>query len=148
MDVKNLTFKNIQRFGNNGSISIISFLNLTLINIFGHFRYENFPMVYSYQVTLSNHQKYPKPEVFRWCWQGRSTWNGLIWSSVSVKAQTMRYILAVNFFRFFKHVAEQKKWLIWIRTLQLLPKNSFATLSKLLIFRHLFATLFWRKRLK
>ena len=56
-------------------------------------------------------KKNQKPEVFRWRRQGRSTWNGLTWSSASVKTQTMRYILAVSFFIFSKHVVEQKKWL-------------------------------------
>ena len=120
VDFKTLKFKTVQSFGNNGSISINSFLNSTLIKIFGHFRYENLSTVYSFQVTLSNHLKISK---IWWCGEGRSTWNGLIWSFVSVKAQTMRYILAVNFFHFFKHVVGQKKWFIWIRTLQLLPKK-------------------------
>ena len=118
--VKTLKFKSIQSFGNNESILITSFLNSTLIKIFGHFKYENLSTVYSFQATLSNHLKISK---IWWCGEGRSTWNGLIWSFVSVKAQTMRYILAVNFFHFFKHAVGQKKWFIWIRTLQLLPKK-------------------------
>ena len=62
--------------------------------------------------------------MFRWCGEGRPTWNGLIWSSVSIKAQTIRNILSVNFFIYSKHVVEQKKWFIWIKTLQLLsPKK-------------------------
>ena len=77
---------------------ITSFLNSTLIKIFGHFRYEHLSTVYSFQATLSNHLKISKSW---WCGEGRSTWNGLIWSFVSVKAQTMRYTLAVNFFHFF-----------------------------------------------
>ena len=62
--------------------------------------------------------------MFRWCGEGRPTWNWLIWSSVSIKAQTIRNILSVNFFIYSKHVVEQKKWFIWIKTLQLLsPKK-------------------------
>ena len=106
VDVKTLKSKTVQSFGNNGSISITSFLNSTLIKIFGHFRYENLSTVYSFQATLSNHLKISK---IWWCGEGRSTWNGLIWSFVSVKAQTMRYILAINFFHFFKHAVGQKK---------------------------------------
>ena len=41
VDVKTLKFKTAQSFGNNGSISITSFLNSTSIKIFGYFRYEN-----------------------------------------------------------------------------------------------------------
>ena len=104
-----------------GSISITSISNSALIKIFSNFRYENLSMVYSFQVTLSDHLEVSETW---WCGEGSLVWNGLIWSFVSVKAQTMRYIFAVNFFRFFKHVDEQKKWFIWIRTLQLLPKNS------------------------
>ena len=44
--VKTLKFKSIQSFGNNESILITSFLNSTLIKIFGHFKYENLSMVY------------------------------------------------------------------------------------------------------
>ena len=83
-----LKLKTVQSFGNNGSISITSFLNSTLIKIFGHFRYENLSTVYSFQVTLSNHLKVSKTW---WCREGRSAWNELIWSSVSVKAQTVIY---------------------------------------------------------
>ena len=89
--------KTVQSFGNNGSISITSFLNSTLIKIFGHFRYENLSTVYSFQNTLSNHLKISKNW---WCGEGRSTWIRLLWSFVSVKAQIMRYVLAVNFFHF------------------------------------------------
>ena len=79
-------------------MSITSSLNSTLIKIFGLFRYENLSTVYSFQATLSNQLKISKI----WWWgEGGSTWNGLIWSFVSVKAQTMRYILAVNFFHVF-----------------------------------------------
>ena len=112
--------KTVQSFGNNGSISITSFLNSTLINIFGHFRYEHLSTVYSFQATLSNHLKISK---IWWCGEGRSTWNGLIWSSVSVKAQTMRYFWQLIFFIFSKHVVEQKKWFIWIRTLNSCTKK-------------------------
>ena len=73
LDVKTLKLKNIQCFGNNGSILITSFLNSTLINIFCHFSHEIFSVAYSFQVTLSNHQKYQKPEVFISCGLGRST---------------------------------------------------------------------------
>ena len=97
MDVKTLKFKTVQSFWNNGSISIISFLNSTLIKIFGHFRYENLSTVYSFQATLSNHLKISKNW---WCGEGRSTWNEIIWPFLSVKAKKMRYILAVNFFIF------------------------------------------------
>ena len=55
-----LKFKTVQSFGNNGSISITSFLNSTLIKIFGHFKYENLSTVYSFQATLSNHLKVSK----------------------------------------------------------------------------------------
>ena len=41
VDVKTLKFKTAQSFGNNGSISITSFLNSTSLKIFGYFRYEN-----------------------------------------------------------------------------------------------------------
>ena len=59
MDVKTLKSKGVQSFGNNGNeaISITSFLNSTLVKIFDHFRYENLPMVYSFQANLSNHLK-------------------------------------------------------------------------------------------
>ena len=64
-----LKLKTVQSFGNNGSISITSFLNSTLIKIFGHFKYENLSTVYSFQVTLSNHLKVSKT----WWWEeGRS----------------------------------------------------------------------------
>ena len=53
VDVKTFKFRTVQSFGNNGSISITSFLNSTLIKIFGHFRFENLSTVYSFQVTLS-----------------------------------------------------------------------------------------------
>ena len=59
VDVKTLKFKTVQSFGNNGSIQITSFLNSTLIKIFGHFRYENLS-IYSFQATLSNHLKISK----------------------------------------------------------------------------------------
>ena len=120
VDVKTLKFKTVQCFGNNGSIQITSFLNSALIKIFGHFRYENFSTVYSFQTTLSHHLKISENW---WCREGRSTWNGLISSFVCVKAKTMSYVLAVNFFHFLKHVVGQKKWFIWIRTLQLLPQK-------------------------
>ena len=58
--VKTIKFKFVQSFGNNGSISITSFLNSTLIKIFGHFRYENLSTVYSFQITLSNNLKVSK----------------------------------------------------------------------------------------
>ena len=155
MDVKTFKFKTVQSFGNNGSISITSFLNSTLIKIFGLFRYENLSTVYSFQVTLSNHLKVLKTW---WCGEGRSAWNGLIWSSVSLKVQTMRYILAVNFFHFHKTCCWTKE-MIYLnknsstpapkqRDLEHLLQQSFATLSKLLIFKYLCATSFWRKRLK
>ena len=57
MDVKTLKFKTVQSFGNNGSISITASLYSILIKIFGHFRYENLSMVYSFQTTLSNQLK-------------------------------------------------------------------------------------------
>ena len=64
-----LKLKTVQSFGNNGSISITSFLNSTLVKIFGHFKYENLSTVYSFQVTLSNHLKVSKT----WWWEeGRS----------------------------------------------------------------------------
>ena len=52
VDVKTLNFKILQSFGNNGFISITLFLNSTLIEIFGHFRYENLSTFYSFQATL------------------------------------------------------------------------------------------------
>ena len=45
VDVKTFTFKTVQSFGNNGSMSITSFINSSLIKIFGHFRYEKFSTV-------------------------------------------------------------------------------------------------------
>ena len=44
LDTGRWTFdaETVQRFGNNGAISITSFLNSKVIKIFGHFRYENF----------------------------------------------------------------------------------------------------------
>ena len=71
LSAKTLKFKNIQRFGNNGSTSITSFLNSTLINIFDHFRYENFSMVYLFQVTLSNHPKISKTRGLQMMWSGK-----------------------------------------------------------------------------
>ena len=97
--VKTLKFTTAQSFGNNRSISITSFLNSTLIKIFSHFRCENLSTIYSFQATPFNHLKYQKPEVFRWCEDGRSTWNRLLWYSVSVKAQTLS-ILADNIYFF------------------------------------------------
>ena len=57
VDVETLKSKPVQIYG---SISITSFLNSTLIKIFGHFRYENLSTVYSFQATLSNHLKISK----------------------------------------------------------------------------------------
>ena len=85
--MKNLKFKTVQSFGSNGAISITSFLNTTLIKISGHFRYENLSTVYLRPLFLII-LKHQKPEVFRWCGEGKSTWNELIGSSVSNKAQT------------------------------------------------------------
>ena len=130
-------------------------MNSTLIKIFGHFRNENLSTVYSFEATLSNHLKISK---IWWCGERRLTWNGLIWSFVPVKAQTMRYILAVNFFHFFKHAVGLKK-LIYLnknsstpapkkRDLENSLQQSFTALSKLLVFRYLYPTSFWRKLLK
>ena len=69
VDVKTLKFKTVQGFGNNGVISITSFLNFTLIKISGHFRSENLSTVYSFQATLSNHLKIPKTRGFRMMWK-------------------------------------------------------------------------------
>ena len=71
LSAKTLKFKNIQRFGNNGSTPITSFLNSTSINIFDHFRYENFSMVYLFQVTLSNHPKISKTRGLQMMWSGK-----------------------------------------------------------------------------
>ena len=60
VDVKTFKFKTVQSFGNNGSISITSFMNSTLIKVFGHFRYENVSTVCSFHVTLSDHLKVSK----------------------------------------------------------------------------------------
>ena len=74
-------------------------------------------------------------------------WNELIWSSVSGKAQTMRYILAVkNIFIFSKHVLEQKRWFIWKELFDSYPRDRlrefiaaiFHNLMK--TFRHICAT--------
>ena len=148
-------FKTAQSFGNNRAISITSFLNSTLIKIFCHLRYENLSTVYSFQATLSNHLKYQNPEVFRWCGEGRSAWNELIWSFVSGKAQTMRFFLAVNFFHFFWTCCWAKE-MIYLNKRSSTPaqkiglenslQQTFATISKLLIFRHICATSFRRKR--
>ena len=121
MDVKTFKFRTVQSFGNNGSISITSFLNSTLIKIFGHFRYENLSTVYSFQVTLSNHLKVSKTW---WCGEEKLAWNGLMWSSVSVKAQTMRYVLALNFFHFFKKTCG------WTKEMVYLNKNSSTPAQK------------------
>ena len=69
MDVKTLKFKTVLGFGNNGAISITSFLNSTLIKTFGPFRYENLCTVYSFQVTLSNHIKISKTRGFQMMWR-------------------------------------------------------------------------------
>ena len=68
-------------------------------------------------------------------------------SFVSVKAQTMRYILPINFFSFF-YTCGKRNDLFEEELFNSCPKihleNSlqqpFATLSKLLIFRYLYAT--------
>ena len=101
MDVKTLKFKTAKSFGNNGATSVTSILNSTLINVFGHFSHENLFTVYSFQAALSNYLQESKPRGFQICGDGRSTWNELIWSSVSAKAQKMAYFLAVNFYQFF-----------------------------------------------
>ena len=121
MDVKTFKFKTVKSFKNNGTISITSFLNSTLIKIFGHFRYENLSAVYSFQVTLSNHLKVSKTW---WCGEEKLAWNGLMWSSVSVKAQTMRYVLALNFFHFFKKTCG------WTKEMVYLNKNSSTPAQK------------------
>ena len=71
VDFKTLKFKTVQSFGNNGSISINSFLNSTLIKIFGHFRYENLSTVYSFQDTLSDHLIISKGRGFQTMWRGK-----------------------------------------------------------------------------
>ena len=71
VDFKTLKFKTVQSFGNNGSISINSFLNSTLIKIFGYFRYENLSTVYSFQGTLSDHLKISKGRGFQTMWRGK-----------------------------------------------------------------------------
>ena len=101
MDVKTLKFKTAKSFGNNGATSVTSILNSTLINVFGHFSHENLFTVYSFQAALSNYLQESKPRGFQICGDGRSTWNELIWSSVSAKAQKMASFLAVNSYQFF-----------------------------------------------
>ena len=71
VDVETLKFKTVQSFGNNGFISITSFLNSTLIKIFGHFRYENLSTVYSFQANLSNQLKISKTRSFQMMWRGK-----------------------------------------------------------------------------
>ena len=107
-------------------------MNSTLIKIFGHFRYENLSTVYSFQATLSNHLKISKNW---WCGEGRLAWNGLIWSFVSVKAETMRYILAVNFFHFFKTFC-------WVKEMNYLNKNPSTSAQKKDRFREFIAAIF------
>ena len=62
MDVKTLKFKTVHSFENNGSVSITSFLNSTLIKTFGHFRHEDSSTIYSFQATLSNNIKHHKAD--------------------------------------------------------------------------------------
>ena len=71
VDYKTLKFKTAQSLRNNGAISITSFLNCTLIKIFGHFRYENLSTVYLFQATLSNLQKMSKTTGFQMMWRGK-----------------------------------------------------------------------------
>ena len=97
MDVKTLKSKTVYSFENNGSVSITSFLNSTFIKTFGHFRHENLSAIYSFQATLSNHIKHKKADDVE-----RE-------DPLVVKAQTMRYILAVTFLHFLRHVVGQKK---------------------------------------
>ena len=108
-------------------------------------RYQNLSTVNLFQINNVSSQP-PKniknqrfSEVLEWSDEGKSTWNELIWSSVSGNAQTMIRFLVVIFLILSKHVVELKKWFIWLRTLLFLPaqkkdlENSlqqfFATLS-------------------
>ena len=121
--------------GNIGAISITSFLNSTLIKTFGDLSYENSSTVNPVQATLSSHLKISKTRGFQMMFRRNVDLEWInIWSSVSGKAQTMRYFLTVNFYHFSKYVN--------------LLQQSFTNLSKLLLFRYISATSFWRKRLK
>ena len=93
--------------------------------------------------------------------KGRLEWINMIfcfwWSINNEIFLAVNFLFIYFFFIFSKHVVEQKKLFIlfiWIRSLQLPPKNrfreftadTFATIFKLLIFRYIWATSFWRKR--
>ena len=110
LDVKTLKFKIAQRFGNNGAISMTSFLNFTLVKIFSHFRYENLSTVYSFQAILCNHPINIKNQRFsddveR---EGRLVvnWYDLLFL---IKHKQWDFLWQLIFFIFSKHVVEQKK---------------------------------------
>ena len=71
VDINNLKFKTVQSFGNNGAISMTSFLNSTLIKIFAYFSHENLSTVYSFQATLSSHLKISKTRGLQIMWRGK-----------------------------------------------------------------------------
>ena len=54
------------------------------------------------RLTFFNHLKISKTKPIRSCGEGTLTWNELIWSSISGKAQIMRFLfLAANCAHFF-----------------------------------------------
>ena len=107
--VKTLKFKSIQSFGNNESILITSFLNSTLIKIFGHFKYENLSGVYSFQATLSNHLKIPKTRGFQMMWSGKVDlkWINIIFCSCWSRNNEIHF--GSQFFSFFLYTLLSKR---------------------------------------
>ena len=121
--------------GNIGAISITSFLNSTLIKTFGDLSYENSSTVNPVQATLSSHLKISKTRGFQMMFRRNVDLEWInIWSSVSGRHKQWDIFWQLIFISFAKYVN--------------LLQQSFTNLSKLLLFRYISATSFWRKRLK